>query len=142
MSCLSGILFFVTVFALQADDGRSRLVGTWASGASADARGTWVLTAPGEAMHITYLQNDQKVSEFECNTVGRECQSKQSGKPVKVSMWFNGPKLVVMETRGSDVVKRRFHVSDDGQKLELETIPIVPQGKSETVQLTRSPDSH
>jgi hypothetical protein len=56
-------------------------------------------------------------------------------------MWFNGPKLVVMEVRGSEVLKRRFHATDDGSATEVESIPIVPQGKSELVRLTRAPAS-
>jgi len=71
--------------------------------------------------------------EFQCNTVGKECSEKHG----KVSMWFNGPKLVVMETRGSDVVKRRFEASADGGALEMEVIPIAPSGKTEKVALKR-----
>jgi hypothetical protein len=139
--CLPGILLILAAVCSYADDSdKSKLIGTWST--SGDPRATWVLAAPGDVMHITYSQNDQKISEVECNTVGRECESKQSGKPVKVSMWFNGPKLVMMETRGTEVVKRRFHASDDGQTLELETIPIVPEGKTEIVRLVKSSESH
>jgi hypothetical protein len=46
-------------------------------------------------------------------------------------MWFNGPKLVELETRGAQVVKRRFSITGDGDTMDLETIPIVPTGKSE-----------
>jgi hypothetical protein len=64
---------------------------------------------------------------------------KEAGKPMKVSIWFNGPKLVIMETRGKDVLKRRFQATDDGKEIEMETIPIVPQGKTEVVRLHRAP---
>jgi hypothetical protein len=59
--------------------------------------------------------------------------------PQKVSMCFNGPKLVELETRGNQVVKRRFTVTGDGDTMDLETIPIVPTGKSETTHLRRVP---
>ena len=72
----------------------------------------------------------------------RECDVKEAGKPMKVSIWFNGPKLVMMETRGNDVLKRRFHATDDGMGIDLETIPIVPQGKTEVVRLQRAPGSN
>ena len=37
--------------------------------------------------------------------------------------------MVMMETRGDDVLKRRFHATDDGREIEMETIPIVRKGK-------------
>ena len=52
-------------------------------------------------------------------------------------MWFNGSKLVEMETRGPHRVKRRFSISSDTDSMELETIPIVPPGKSETAHFKR-----
>jgi hypothetical protein len=95
----------------------------------------------GDAIRITETENEKQVSQVECNTAGRECQSKQAGKPVKVSMWFNGPKLVVMEVRGSEVLKRRFHAADDGSSMELEVIHIAPPGKPELLRLARTPAS-
>jgi hypothetical protein len=125
-----------------ADDNldRSKRIGSWA--AAAGSADTWTLAANGDKFHITHTENDRKLSEWECNAAGRECATKEAGKPVKVSMWFNGSKLVVMETRGTEVLKRRFHASGDGNTLELELIPIVPQGKPELVRLARAPSSH
>jgi hypothetical protein len=119
-----------------------KLNGAWESVDDATTRATWTLRADGDVLHMTRVENDRKLSEFECNTVGRECEFKEAGKPVKVSMWFNGPKLVIMETRGNDVVKRRFQTTDDGNGIELEIIPIVPQGKPELLRLHRAPASH
>jgi len=121
---------------------REKLIGAWESQGAGDAKTVWTLSANGDSIHITQSENDRKISDVECNTGGRECEMKQAGKPVKVSMWFNGPKLVVMEVRGSEVLKRRFHATDDGSAMELELIPIVPQGKSELVHMTRASASH
>jgi hypothetical protein len=44
---------------------------------------------------------------------------------------------VETETIGSRVVKRRFAVTGDGDKMELEVIPIEPEGKTETVVFKR-----
>jgi hypothetical protein len=122
--------------AFGADDaGRAKLIGAWESHGDG---GTWVLAENGDAMHVTHVQNDRKLTDFECNTEGRECSVKDAGKSAKISMWFNGPQLVLMETRGSDVVKRRFQVAGDGTAIEVETIPIVPQGKPETATLNRA----
>jgi hypothetical protein len=47
-------------------------------------------------------------------------------------MWFNGPKLVELETSGTQVVKRRFSITGNGDTMDLEAIPIAPVGKVET----------
>jgi hypothetical protein len=52
-------------------------------------------------------------------------------------MWFNGPTLVQIRTRGSEVIKRRFHVTSDRGTHELEIIPIAPGGKTEIVRMSR-----
>lgn len=120
--------------AAFADDtaDRGKLAGSWESPDGA----RWVLDSKGDAVHVAEFDHDRKVSEFECNTVGRECDVKDNGKSAKVTMYYNGPKLIVLETRGSDVVKLRFQASDD--QLEVETMPIVPAGKTETAKLART----
>jgi hypothetical protein len=140
--CLVVVATFLFSAAGLTADGvdRDKLNGSWESRGS--DRATWSLDVNGDAMHIVRVENDRKLSDFECNTVGRECEIKESGKPMKVSMWFNGAKLVVMETRGNEVVKRRFQPTVDGNEVEVEVIPIVPQGKPETVRLYRAPASH
>jgi hypothetical protein len=129
------VLVFVaaglTAFADDTAD-RDKLAGSWQ--ATDGAR--WVLDSKADSVHIAEFDHDRKVAEFECNTLGRECAVKDSGKSAKVTMYFNGPKLVVLETRGSDVVKRRFHAN--GDRLEVETMPLVPQGKTETATLSRA----
>jgi hypothetical protein len=132
-----------TLFALllagglaSADDAadRTRLVGTWLP---QDKSGTsWVVKSDGEGLHLTKTQDDQKLLDFECNTVGRECEVKGPRKETKVSMWYSGPRLVLMETSGSDVVKYRFHATD-ADKLEVDVIPIVPDGKPQSISLAR-----
>ena len=52
-------------------------------------------------------------------------------------MWFSGPKLVELVTKGRQVIKRRFAVAEAGDTLELEVIPIQPDGKTETIRLRR-----
>jgi len=118
---------------LAADDGdRNKLAGSWQESAAEPGK-TWTLVETGDLMRITETVKGEKLVEFQCNTIGKECSAKHG----KVSMWFNGPKLVVMETRGSDVVKRRFEASADGGALEMEVIPIAPSGKTEKVALKR-----
>ncbi len=129
--------------AAFADDyaGRAKLFGKWLQNdGNGDARSTWILAeAPAEAIHITSSSGAQTLAEFECNTVGKECEVKDAGRKSKISMWFNGSKLVEMETRGSQVLKRRFNVTGDGNTMDMETIPIFPAGKVETTHFKRVP---
>ena len=144
MRCLfiAASLLFSAAGLLADGADREKLIGTWESHAERETHAGWVLRSNGDLLHITRTENDRNVSDFECNTLGRECDVKEAGKPMKVSIWFNGPKLVMMETRGNDVLKRRFHATDDGKEIEMETILIVPQGKTEVVRLQRAPGSN
>src|SRR4051794_34370603 len=113
---LVAVAVAVMLPVLAADDGdRNKLAGSWQENAAEPGK-TWTLVETGDLMRIIETVKGEKLVEFQCNTVGKECSAKHG----KVSMWFNGPKLVVMETRGSDVLKRRFEASADGDALEME----------------------
>lgn len=135
---LSSLLLASTAFA-DDDSSRAKLIGKWQqSDGNADVKSTWDLEEGlADSIHVTNTSGSQTVAEFECNTVGKECAFKDAGRKSKVSMWFNGPKLVQMETRGSQVVKRRFSITGDGDTMDLETIPIAPAGKVETSHFKR-----
>ena len=135
MVIVASSLLFSAAGIAAGDADRDKLNGAWESRGDAAARTSWTLWSNGDALQITQVENDRTLVDFECNTVGRECDVKESGKPMKVSMWFNGPRLVVMETRGKDVVKRRFHTTGDANEIEMEVIRIVPQGKPELLRL-------
>ena len=117
---------------------RARLIGEWAPQDNSGA--TWVLRGDGETLHITEKQNDQNLADFECNTLGKECAVKSGGHEEKITMWYNGPELVVTETRGREVVRHRFHALDS-DKMEIEVVPIVPDGKPHSVDLVRRGES-
>jgi hypothetical protein len=125
---------------LRADDtsARAQLIGAWQPKDSAvkDA-GIWTFERKGgDVIHITYAVADQKVVELECQTTGMDCKVNDTGKSAKVSMWFSGRNLVSLETRGTEIVKRRFGI-EDGDSLEVEIIPIQPDGKTEKVEFRR-----
>ena len=68
-----------------------------------------------------------------CTTTGKQCDAMLEGRPVRVSYWYNGPVLVEMLYLGKDnerVVKTRRSLSDDGHRMTVEMIQIVPPGKS------------
>jgi hypothetical protein len=126
--------------ALAGDDpGRDRLMGTWQQNeGNGESKYTWTLESLGGSIHVTNSNGTQTIAEFKCNTVGKECASKDAGRSSKVSVWFNVPKLVELETRGTQVLKRRFSTTGDGDIMDLETIPVVP-GKSEITHFRRVP---
>jgi hypothetical protein len=64
--------------------------------------------------------------------------AKVFGHDVTISLYFNGPKLVEMETRGSEVLKRQFGLVAQGDGMQVELIPIVSDGKPDTQQFKRT----
>ncbi len=88
-------------------------------------------------MHIKELEGGSEVADFTCGTGGANCEIKTGGKKATISLWFNGPSLVEMETKGPDVIKRRFRILPANGTMEMEVIPIVPGGKTETYGFKR-----
>ncbi len=137
------LMLATTLFAAAAvaDDSadQAKLVGTWQvqNETGKASNSVWILEEKADAIHITNLQDDQKVAEFECNTLGKECAIKDAGHKATVSVWFSGPKLVELETKGSEVVKRRFAIAGQGDTMQLEVIPIVPADAPQTKVLKR-----
>jgi hypothetical protein len=128
----------VEAFADDQSD-RQKLIGSWdlQSPAESTSAISWTFSATGHSMRIKQLEGGSKVADFECETEGTPCEIKTGGKRAMVSLWFNGPRLVEMETKGSDVVKRRFKILPASDAMEMEVIPIVPGGKTETFEFKR-----
>jgi hypothetical protein len=119
-------------------DTRANLAGTWQQTDGSGEKSTWILKETGTSVHIANSNDAQTVADFDCNTVGKECNVKLAGHKSKVSMWFNGSKLVELQTTGDEVVKRRFQVTGKGDTMEIETMPISPAGKTETAHFKRA----
>jgi hypothetical protein len=69
------------------------------------------------------------VTDISCNTAGTDCDAKVSGKPAKVSYYFNGPALVgwIKQGRNADQVwKVRRTLSPDGATLTVEIEQVSP----------------
>jgi hypothetical protein len=134
-------VMFVALAGLAAADNRSdraNLIGKWESPEGGGS--TWILQKSGDNLHITHSQKGETITDFECNTVARECVVNNAGHETKVSVWYNGPKLVVQEVAGSTVVRHRMHVAD-GDKMQVELISIVPDRKPEMATFVRSTES-
>ena len=139
---LTVILLLSLGAAAPADDqsDRQKLIGSWELQGTAEntSSSSWSFSPAKDSIRVTQREGGNKVADFACGTAGTSCEVKTAGKKATVSMWFNGPRLVEMETKGSDVVKRRFKILPQGDVMEMEVIPIVPSGKTETFQFKRA----
>jgi hypothetical protein len=133
------ISLLVLASAALADDyeQRSKLTGSWQiETTGAKEASSWILQPLPDGMHIAGSDGGKTVVAFDCK-MAQECDIKDSGHHAKVTMYFNGPKLVENETIGSRVIRRRFTVTGDGNTMQLEVIPIEPEGKTETIVFKR-----
>jgi len=121
------------------DSDRTQIMGTWklADGPS-DAQ-VWTFEAKGDLIHVVYSSGGHAVLDFECDSFGHDCATKDAGRAAKVSMWFAGSKLVAMESRGNTVSKRTFGVTGEGAAMDLEYAPLAPSGKTEIQHFVRQP---
>jgi hypothetical protein len=139
MTGFVALLLWVPVLADDAS-ARAQLIGAWQQqDDSGKGISVWVVETKGNSLHITNSQGDQKLSEIDCKPTGAECEGTASGKKTKVTMYFNGPTLVQLETVGPDVIKRQFTVREQPDMMEIEVIPIIGNAKSETLHLKRMP---
>jgi len=136
---VGGAMLLLLAGSAPADEvaDRAKLLGAWQSAAGKDGDAIWTLEAKGEAIRLSETRQGETLLEFECVAAGKECEAKVSGRKAKVSLWFNGSKLVVMETRGSDVVERRFQVAGEGDTLQVQILQVAPPGKPEMLELKR-----
>jgi hypothetical protein len=142
---MTAFLLCVPMWADDVSD-RAKLIGSWQrQDDAAKATTVWLLEVKGAALHITESLGDHKVSEFECPPKGADCDGTVEGKKASVSMYYDGSSLVQLVTKGSDVIRRRFTVTEQRDTMEIEAVPIVGADKPETLHLKRmkpSPKSH
>jgi hypothetical protein len=133
-----GLGFALSLGVAMADDqaDRAKLNGTWQSDTAGQS--SWTLTENGDSIHIVNSSQGQPVEDFNCSTSGKECSVKHSGHSSKVSMWFNGSKLVELETTGNQTIKRRFNVTGKGDTMDLETVPVTAGGSPEISHFKRA----
>jgi hypothetical protein len=114
------------------------------SNGKTDFSGSWELKKDGQPGAVSKLLINQREDEvhirdsdvqrdmqtnLKCGTKGVECKARVDGRDARVTLWYNGPSLVEMETIGDDVRKKRLTLSEDGKTLTLEVVSIVPAGK-------------
>jgi hypothetical protein len=118
-----------------------------AQGSPPTLSGTWVLKKDPsvklvveqtpDKIHVQEFKGDQVLTEYTCNTVGKDCEIQDEGRPAKVTLWFNGPKLIELRTKGSEVTRRRFTPAADGHSLEVERSAMSADGKTEVLAYSR-----
>ena len=134
------VLAVFSSFVTASDLSRAeKLVGKWMAEGGERETSTWVFEQKADKLKVTHLRGTEKDDEVECNTIGQECKVKDGGeKQTTVSMYFLDDKLVQIVMKGSEVLKRRFTVNGTGDALQVELIPVVPQGRVESRKYKRA----
>ena len=137
MLIVCGALMMSAALAQDTDD-RPDLTGKWQIDPARSDGGNGEslnIEANDDSLHYLEQTHNGDTAEFNCTTDGKECAMTDSGHKAKVSLWYNGASLVLMETKGSSVVKRKLTLT--GPTLQMEVIPIVPQGKTDKLIFTK-----
>ena len=134
-----GLLGLSLCAAMAAD--RPELNGKWqldSTTLAAEAKfkaETLVIHQNEESVEIsedrTGKNGKEMKDDIQCNTMGQQCKLKN----LQVSLWYNGPILVLVETHNDVVTRTRFTPSDDGKTLHLEVTHMGP-GTPKTENLT------
>lgn len=107
---------------------------------------SWRIEQNDGTIHLIENEGNKTVSDVRCATDGKDCKVKDAGRPATLSLYYNGPVLVELETSGHNndtVVKRRFSLSPDGSALTIEVNQLMPEGKpAEKLVLTKTPGTH
>src|SRR5271165_1677430 len=91
---------------------------------------TWQIEQSETAIHLIQRLGD-KNDELRCGTDGKDCKVKEEGHPAVISFYYNGPVLVELESQGSNrdtITKKRISISQDGSRLTVELIHVLPAG--------------
>lgn len=82
------------------------------------------------------------LAKFTCKADGKECEFDENGHKAKVSLWYDGPMLVVLKTNGEkqdSTVEWHFKVSGTGGDTLTATREVMqPSDESEKLVFTKS----
>jgi len=137
---ISAALLIVAVPFLADEPARPSFSGTWQLvPASSEIHSrisndlVWTIDQKDEDIHFVE-SGDEKGGKLEitCGTRGADCKTKEAGKAVTISFWYNGAALVEMETegKGEAVTKKKMQLSGDGSSLIVDVTHILPEGRS------------
>jgi hypothetical protein len=102
----AGILVFFVVTATRAD--APDFSGHWQvdpTKSHFDSEKTLSLDIQWQGEQITFVRTyqangKQTTARFTCTANGKECAFNDNGHKAKISIWYNGPVLVVLKTHG------------------------------------------
>jgi hypothetical protein len=118
-------------------NGKPDFSGTWK--AESNDSVTWVIEQTEDSISIREMGADKKANtDVRCSTRGADCDGRVDGDLVKAAFYYNGPALVATMRRGKNVNRVRRTLSEDGQKMSVEMIPLLPAGKPHTTVLVRA----
>jgi hypothetical protein len=119
--------------------------GTWQLDAakSPDAQGrTITYTIQEAAGKVTFTrvvhEADGKdiTSKFTCDTAGTQCDFDDGGQKAHVSLWYNGPALIILKSDGPKedaATQYKLELAPGGNSLKVSLEHIDPVGKDETL---------
>jgi hypothetical protein len=133
------------LFVLADDTAQPNFNGTWQlDTAKSQARDAEAITytiedASGKINFSRVMQErDGKsiTSKFTCDTVGTQCEFDEGNHKAKVSLWYDGPALVILKTDGpkeDSVTQWRLQLSPDGKTLNVTLTHLEPSDKTENL---------
>ena len=127
---LTVAFLFAPVCFAQTSSSDPDLSGTWLDNSNSAIK--IAFQEKGDNIKVHQTDGDKVIADYSCNLNGTQCNVKEDGRPMKVMIYYNGSKLVEIAERGSDVEKRRFSLSSDGNTMQMEVIPMSSSGKSTT----------
>ena len=75
-------------------------------------------------------------SQFTCDTAGTQCDFDEGGHKAHVTLWYNGPALVILKTDGPKedaVTQWKLELDPGGNSLKVNCEHIDPMDKAETL---------
>jgi hypothetical protein len=88
-----------------------------------------MLTIQKDAGKISYertmreADGKQAVIHFVCSPDGKNCDLDENGHKAKVSLWYDGPALMILKTGGpkqDSTTERKLELSQDGNTLKVQ----------------------
>lgn len=119
--------------------------GTWEldSAKTPDAQGrtvTYTIQDASGKINFSRVVRDKDgkeiTSQFTCETGGGQCDFNEGGYKAHVSLWYNGPALVILKTDGPKedaVTQWKLQLDGDGKTLKVDLQHIDPTDKDETL---------
>jgi hypothetical protein len=121
-------------------NGKPDFSGTWK--AESNNSVTSIIEQTEDSISIREIGANKKANtDVRCGTRGAECNGRVDGDDVKAAFYYNGPSLVATVRRGKSVNRVRRTLSDDGQKMSVEVIPLLPAGNPHTTVLVRADEN-